>query len=500
MTRMFDSNGPDTGSPVDTTAAGSHRETQTLGQPTFFWNLTLVDLWERFSFYGLQGVLTFYLLYSMAEGGLEIDPLVAVGIAGAYGGLTQITSIGGSWLADRIIAPKKMVLIGAIVIAAGHVVLGVVNGVTGLAVGLFLIIVGTGALKTNLMSIVGMLYERSETRRDAGFTIFIASTNMGSVLGPLLMGITQSSWGFHAAFGLAAIGMILGLIQFSTVYAKLPPQSAIVRNPIEATKWHLVGVLCAAFVGFIAVLWFSGALTGENLATTLAVLSVVMVIFYFTVMLRSPRVTSVEKTRVWGLIPICAAGLVFFAYTYQVFTTVPLFVTESVDTSLGSWAIPDVWFVTVMAIGSIGISPVLSALWTRLGVRQPKPMTKMSIGFTLMGAAHAGLYLLAGTYSDGEIPALLVIICLLVAGFGEAFLLPIVLSVATRVVPLAFKTQGLAAVLLCLGVGSILAGVLGGIFTKTSETTYFGLLTVIAFVAACVLAVSAQRNFQRINA
>ena len=116
--------------------------------------MALTELWERFSFYGLQSILSFYLLYELDQGGLALSPAASAGIVGAYGGAVYIAQLIGAWLGERVLSPKRLVLIGGIVIAFGHIGLAVVAGLPGLAVGLVLIILGTGALKTNITSIV----------------------------------------------------------------------------------------------------------------------------------------------------------------------------------------------------------------------------------------------------------------------------------------------------------------------------------------------------------
>lgn len=202
-----------TGTPVPDTALredGTRREAaDERSLRRGLWSMAFTELWERYSFYGLQGILSFYLLYKVADGGLALDPAVASGIVGAYGGAVYLSQILGSWLGDRLVSPRNMVLYGAVVITAGHVVLAFAPGVTGLAAGLVCIVLGTGALKTNITSIVGFVLDQhpDERYRDAGFTYFYMAINIGAVVGPLTTGLAQNELGFHYGFGLAAIGM-----------------------------------------------------------------------------------------------------------------------------------------------------------------------------------------------------------------------------------------------------------------------------------------------------
>ena len=108
--------------------AQSRSDTGFFGQPRVLANLFGVELWERFSFYGMQGILLIYLYYSAAQGGLGIDEAVATGIVGAYGGAVYLSTILGAWLADRLIGPERTLFYAAICVMAGHIALAVVPG------------------------------------------------------------------------------------------------------------------------------------------------------------------------------------------------------------------------------------------------------------------------------------------------------------------------------------------------------------------------------------
>ncbi len=148
-----------------------------LGQPRQLATLFSVEMWERFSFYGMQGILLIYLYYSVAEGGLGLDRVAATSIVGAYGGLVYLSTILGAWLADRIIGAEKTLFYAAALVMCGHIALSLIPGITGVGVGLVLIAFGSGGVKANATSLVGTLYSADDPRRDAGFSIYyFAST------------------------------------------------------------------------------------------------------------------------------------------------------------------------------------------------------------------------------------------------------------------------------------------------------------------------------------
>ena len=183
------------------------------GHPRPLANLFGVEMWERFSFYGMQGILLIYLYYSAAEGGLGISESTATQIVGAYGGGVYLATIIGGWLADRVLGPERTLFYSAAVVMAGHLALALVPDVAGVGLGLVLIALGSGGVKANASSLVGSLYAEGDDRRDGGFSLFYMGINLGAFAGPLLTGLLQEEWGFHYGFGLAAVGMFLGLVQ-----------------------------------------------------------------------------------------------------------------------------------------------------------------------------------------------------------------------------------------------------------------------------------------------
>ena len=170
--------------PASSTTSGSTKTF--LGQPRQLATLFSVEMWERFSFYGMQGILLIYLYYSVAQGGLGIDRVAATSIVGAYGGLVYLSTILGAWLADRLIGPERTLFYAAVLVMAGHISLSALPGLLGVGVGLVLIAVGSGGVKANATSMVGTLYSRDDIRRDAGFSIYYLGINLGAFFGPIL--------------------------------------------------------------------------------------------------------------------------------------------------------------------------------------------------------------------------------------------------------------------------------------------------------------------------
>ena len=183
------------------------------GHPRPLATLFNVELWERFSYYGMQSILLIYLYYQTTRGGLGIDQAVAGGIVGLYGGSVYLATILGAWLSDRVWGPERTLLYSGVVVMLGHIALAVLPGVAGLACGLVMVALGSGGVKPSSNTVLGSLYddEAMAPMRDAGFSIFYLAVNIGGFLGPTLTGLLQNNFGFHYGFGLAAGCRAFGL-------------------------------------------------------------------------------------------------------------------------------------------------------------------------------------------------------------------------------------------------------------------------------------------------
>ncbi|NAO99952.1 MFS transporter, partial [Halomonas sp. MG34] len=181
------------------------------GQPKGLFTLFFTEFWERFSYYGMRALLLFYMYTEIADGGLGIDDGTAKSIMAIYGSLVYMSGIIGGWIADRLLGTQRTVFYGGVLIMAGHIVLALPAGTTALFISMFLIVIGTGLLKPNVSNIVGDMYSPQDVRRDSGFSIFYMGINMGGLLAPLIVGTIGQEYNYHLGFGLAAVGMLVGL-------------------------------------------------------------------------------------------------------------------------------------------------------------------------------------------------------------------------------------------------------------------------------------------------
>lgn len=457
-----------------------------LGQPRQLATLFSVEMWERFSFYGMQIILVYYLYYSTAEGGLGIDQGVATGIVGAYGGCVYLSTILGAWLADRVMGAERTLFYAAILVMLGHISLSALPGLLGVGVGLVLIALGSGGVKANCTSLVGTLYEPGDPKRDAGFSIYYLGINLGAFAGPLLTGLVQADFGFHWAFLVAAAGMAVGLTIYAFGRKNLPAEANDVPNPLPANRraaFVIAGVVVVAVVVLAAV---TGILTADNLSTAVVLVTIVAAAAYFVVILSSKRISAVERTRVVAFIPLFLVSAVFWSLYQQQFTVLAVYSDQQLNRDLFGWEMPASWVQSINPVFIIILSGVYAAVWTKLGNRQPSSPVKFALGTIIMGVAFLLFIPMASTVPNSA-PLLGVVGVIFVFTNAELLISPISLSLSTKLAPKIFETQMVALLFLSIALGTAMAGVLSQYYTVEDQVPYFGILGAIAIVVGAVL-------------
>jgi POT family proton-dependent oligopeptide transporter len=337
-----------------------------------------VELWERFSFYGMLTILAYYLYYSLDQGGLGIPQDTATGIVGAYGGFVYFSTVLGGWLADRVLGMERTVFYGGFVVMLGHIALAVLPGLTGVGVGLVLVALGSGALKANASSLLGTLYAKGDVRADGGFTLFYLGINLGAFIGPIVTGLLQTSLGFHVGFGAAAVGMALGLIQYVVFRRNLGTAGRHPTNPLPRAAYPKAAAVIVAVAAVIAVVVLTGLVPLASVSTLVTGVLVVASIGYFAVLLRSPRVTEPERSRVRAFIPLFIANAAFWALFQQIFTTLAVYSDERMDWNVFGWTAPSSFIGSEEPVWIILLSGVFATMWTRLGDRAPSTPRKFA--------------------------------------------------------------------------------------------------------------------------
>ncbi|MFI6508839.1 peptide MFS transporter [Streptosporangium sp. NPDC050855] len=478
---------------------GPARERTFFGHPRGLATLFGTELWERFSWYGLRAILATFMAASPATGGLGLSEQTAQAVIGIYGALIYLVALPGGWIADRVLGARRAVLWGGFVIMFGHISMAVpVRGGVFVVLGLLLIIVGTGLLKPNVSTMVGRLYPPDEDgRRDAGFSIFYLSINIGAFVAPLVVGWLASGDRWHLGFGAAAVGMALGLAQYVLGGRHL---RGVGERPghrmTSAERGHfLIAVAVAVVVvaGALAAWVASGTFTLDAFALVMTLFIVAVPVLYFGyVLLGSHNLTGDERSRVKAYVWLFIASAIFWMI-YDLAPTVLLFFAQNrTDLSLFGLRITPATTQAFNPFFIMLLVPVFAALWVRLGNRVSAPQ-KFAAGLFLNGVSFVLMALAARLALGGRISVWWLVLVYFVQVFGELALSPVGLSVTTKLAPEAFKSQMLGLWFISFSVGDAVGGQTWRLRRYMSEPAYFLTLAGIAIVASLVLLAFAGR-------
>lgn len=460
--------------PVSTQAS----DRRFFGHPRGLVGLFFAEAWERFSYYGMRALLLYYMYDQVADGGLGIPADTARSLVAVYGSATYMAAIVGGWVSDRLLGDRRSTLLGGVLIMCGHLCLAVPGGTTALFGSMVLIAAGTGLLKPTISASVGDLYGRDDPRRDAGFSIYYMGISVGAVAAPLVVGTVGETYDYHLGFGLAAVGMAAGLIVYVATQRNLSPASDRPKNPLrlaEVPRRRLVTVVSALVLVVVGVIGsaVTGLLTADGVVNLISLVAVAVPVTYFTVMLRSPRVTAAERVRLRGYLPLFVAAVFFWVIQEQGATVIAQYAAESTDLDAFGFGIPASWFQSVGSFVLIVLTPLFALLWLRLDRSARPPATAHKFGVALVIAGLSYVLLVLPSAQAGLAHPLWLVGSLAIVTVGEMCLSPIGLSATTRLAPAAFATQTMGLWLTAGSAGQGIAAQLVKFYDADSAGGYF---------------------------
>jgi POT family proton-dependent oligopeptide transporter len=453
------------------------------GHPRGLATLFFTEMWERFSYYGIRGLLILFMTAAVADGGLGFDVPKAGAIYGLFTGFVYLLALPGGWVADKVMGQRQAVLWGGLLIAAGNFMLAT-PGLLTFYGGLVAIILGTGLLKPNVSTIVGELYpEDQPARRDGGFTIFYMGINIGAFVAPLIVGFLGENINWHLGFAASGIGMLLGLLQF-LLMGKSLGEAGVYRGTSEARQRGIVllvgGMLVTAAI--FAGLWLlsnAGAvnITIGGIANAGGVIIVSMAILYFLYMLVGGGLDAVEKKRVITIFVLFVFSALFWSGFEQAGSSLNLVAERLTDRTYFGWEMPASWFQSVNPIWIVSLAPVFAWLWVFLAKRDKEPSSpaKFAVGLILLGAGF--LVMSWGTYvvaSGGELSPMWLISVYFLHTCGELSLSPVGLSMITKLAPARFVGQMMGVWFMSVSLGNLMAGLVAGYYEAMSLPMLFG--------------------------
>jgi len=444
---------------------------QQKGHPKGLYLLFFTEMWERFSYYGMRAILILYLTKKLMEGGLGMSEQNATLLYGYFTGVVYFTPLIGGWLADKYLGKRLAITIGGITMMIGQFILFGMNNMTGLYIGLFLLIIGNGFFKPNISTLVGGLYVDGDERRDSAFSIFYMGINLGALLAPFVIGYftdslfaTENSdgsiaYGYRYGFLASGVGMFLGQLVFNGFAQKY--LGDLGKKPLGGKT-------------------DTDNNTSENLASI------------------NPKTGEVlskaqEKQRITVIFILFLFAVFFWAGFEQAGSSLSLYTDKFIDRNLFGYEIPTSWFQSVNPIFIVLLAPLFAMFWSsKIGSKISTPI-KMGVGMVILGI---GFWFMLGAVAErnaqGNIADIAnkagimwLIMTYLLHTIGELCLSPVGLSVVTKLSPPKLASILMAVWMLSSSVANFIGGFVASVVESLGAGQVFGYIS--GFVILCGL-------------
>ncbi|MBL4759522.1 MAG: MFS transporter [Mariprofundaceae bacterium] len=430
-------------------------------QPKGLYNLCFTEMWERFGYYMVQTIFILFLTQSMHYPQKQSDLLF-----GAFAGLLYVTPVIGGWLADNFLGFRRAIIFGAILLFIGYAVL-MFHGMQTFRLGLAILITGNGFLKPNISSIVGDLYGDDEAKREGGFTLFYMGINLGSIIPPIIAGSVVGAWGWHYGFGLAAVGMILCLLNFSLggrsirSIGVVPKGSPLQKGGMHALRFNILLYLGTA-VGI--GLFYEGVTYAASTNWVIIGAGVVFSLFVLYHLLKED--VSCRYKMVAALILILLS-IGFWALYSESFTALTLFAAHNMDLHLLSFKITPEFTQFYNGFFIIALSPLFNAFWLYLDRYNLNPSIPLKfalgIGFMCLGYVFLTWATNGQFGHNGILSSWWLIGSYFLQTVGELCLSPIGLAMITVLAPKHLVGLMMGMWFFALAGASSLSGMLAGL-------------------------------------
>lgn len=404
--------------------------------PKGLYLLFFVEMWERFSFYGMRALIVLYMIQS-----LTYSVEKAGNIYGLYTGLVYLTPLIGGYLADRYFGQRRCITLGAIFMSFGLFLLAF--GPKSLFLfSLFFMIIANGFFKSNISSVLGLLYGNDNEKKDSAFTIFYMGINLGAFLSPLVCGTLAVKYGFEWGFASAGCGMLIGLVLYKLFENKLLGKSGL--NPVQKTG---------------------------NLTKT------------------EDIQTKPQNIQFISLLILMVFTIPFWICFEQAGTSLTLFAQYSTNRFLFGHEIPTGYFQSLNPLFIITLAPLMSILWSylRCKSKEPTSVEKFAISLFLMTTAYIVMAIAGFLSVSSNVSPLWLVGGYFIMTVSELCLSPIGLSLVSKLAPKKFLSLTMGTWFLTSFFGNMVAGMLGGKYETMGAAKLFITLGILAFITFVML-------------
>lgn len=396
--------------------------------------LFFTEMWERFSYYGMRAILALYAIKYLGFSDVEAGKLY-----GSYTGLVYITPLFGGLIADKYLGFRRSILMGSLIMGAGHLVLAV-DHLYAFYSGLVLLVIGNGFFKPNMSGLVGSLYENAPEKRDSGFTIFYMGINLGGFIGPIVCGYLAEEVSWHYGFGAAGVGMGIGFLVFLWGQRYIPEH---LGNPPMGRD-------------------------------------------EFQILPQSIKLTQKEINRIQAIFIFSFFSIFFWTAFEQAGSSMNIFADRYVDRWILGWELPASIFQSVNPIFILLFAPLFAKLWSTLQSknREPDSTVKFSLGLMLLSLGFFCMVLAGKKLDEPEkVSMIYLILAYLFNTWGELCLSPVGLSMVARLSPSGWNGFLMGVWLMSNAISHMLGGFLSGYMENLGIDEFFSIFVALGLLA-----------------
>ena len=446
-------------------------------QTRSFITVFLIEMWERFGYYGMQALIVYYMVQK-----LGFPDERATLVWGAAAALIYVAPAIGGWIGDKVLGTRRTMLIGAVILAIGYALM-VVPGqsVWFMFCALGVIVVGNGLFKANAGNLVRKIYEGDDSRIDSAFTIYYMAVNLGAMISQLLTPWLKdyfnahygNGWGWHIAFAVCAVGLVFGLINYAVMRQSM---AHIGSEPDERPlAWGKLAIVLA--LGVVAVFVSAYILNHESVARAFVWIAgaVVLGIFGYLIAIGKPA----ERAGLIAALVLVVQTMFYFIFYQQMSTSLNLFALRNVNPSFDVfgthlWDWSPAQFQAFNPIWIFLLSPLLAWLYTAAGKRGKdlSIAAKFAVGFAIVALGFF-IYGAAGHFAapDGRVSSWLMVWGYGAISLGELLVSGLGLAMVARYVPASMGGFMMGAYFVASGVSQYLGGVVASYASISSNLT-----------------------------
>lgn len=419
-------------------------------QPKALFLLFFVEMWECFSYYGMRVLLVLFMIEKLGFGDFR-----AYGIYALYTALVELGAIGGGYFADRVLGLRSTIFLGGAVITLGHLTLTLDSSLTLFFLGLGFVITGSCLFKSNIKALLGTFYGENDSHREAGFTLFYTGINVGGFMASLLCGFVGQKYGWHKGFGLAAIGMILGLIVLIACRNLLEDKG---KAPQGVSLWIKVGsVLLVLFIPAVLALvlqkpgWFSPFLPLIGIGA------------FCYLGYRLKGADLMLRRAIKGLLGFVVLIIVYFAFEELTGSMMVVFCERHVNRHLYGFELPSSILVSINPL-TIIIFGSLLARWKKgasINGVENGILKKSVLSFFFLFSAFFLLFSGSLREEGAMLSVVVPIVSFFLIALGELFMAPPIFSLCSQIAPKEMRGVLMAIVIMGFSYASLLSGMIG---------------------------------------